>query len=60
MLGCWQKLESMPLNKGFDNNYLTNGAKITGSVSGATGIVYFTPQDKTFDKSNYYSYHWTQ
>ena len=27
------------------NNYLTNGAKITGSVSGATGIVYVPPQD---------------
>ena len=26
-------------------NFLTNGAKVTGSVSGATGIVYVPQQD---------------
>ena len=29
--------------------WLTNGARIKGSVSGATGIVYIPPQDETFE-----------
>ena len=37
-------------DKGFDaTKFLTNGARVKGTTSGATGIVYFTPQDKTFD-----------
>ena len=37
-------------DKGFDTTkFLTNGARVKGTTSGATGIVYFTPQDKTFD-----------
>ena len=37
---------------GFDaTHFLHNGARIKGSSSGATGIVYIAPQDKTFDMS---------
>ena len=37
---------------GFDaTHFLHNGARIKGSSSGATGIVYIAPQDKTFDIS---------
>ncbi len=36
-------------NPGFTSTkFLTNGAKITGAISGATGIVYIPPQSETF------------
>ena len=36
--------------KGFDaTHFLHNGARIKGSSSGATGIVYIAPQDKVFE-----------
>ena len=39
------KLTLDPTKKFTSTNWLTNGARIKGSVSGATGIVYVPPQD---------------
>jgi len=33
---------------GTSGNYISNGARVKGSVSGATGIIYIAPQDTTF------------
>ena len=36
---------SVPNSKFSSTNFLHNGARIKGKASGATGIVYITPQD---------------
>ena len=46
------KLTFSAANKFTSSNFLHNGARIKGSVSGATGYVYIPPQDVEFDILN--------